>query len=86
MLNLSAKAAQGQAQGASLTQNPKRRLYQPTTTDASTCQAQVLRFFVDTDEPGNLTMLRIPLYSVDGSVYVYGRESVVTMTYDTPAP
>jgi len=87
MLNQSTKAARAQAHGNhTVKQDPTHPRYQPTTTDNRTCQAQILRFFADSEEPGNLTMLRIPVYSVDGSVYSHERASVVTMTYDTPPP
>jgi Calcineurin-like phosphoesterase len=86
MLNQSASAAQAQAKGMSLIEHPKRRLYFPTATDARTCQAQILRFFVDTDYPGMLTLFRVPVYSVGGSVYFDTRASEVTVTYHSPSP
>lgn len=81
MLNRSAKAVQGAGQPRGLVDRTKSR-YVPGTLDPGNCQAQILRFFADSERPGELTMIRIPVGSVDGSVYVAGDPVAVSMAYD----
>jgi len=83
MLNRSAKvvAASGASPQALVERTNAR--YVPATLDTTNCQAQILRFFSDSDRPGELIMFRIPVQSVDGSVYVDREPTVVSMPYDS---
>ncbi len=81
MLNRSAKAARAPlAPPGALAERGNRR-YVPGALDTTNCQAQILRFYADPDRPGELTLLRVPVNAVDGSVYVEGEPTVVSMTY-----
>jgi hypothetical protein len=82
MLNQSAKAARAQAQGATFIDEANRKNYYPTTTNAHTCQAQILQFFADTTKPGLLKLFRVPIYSFDGGAsYEPAAASEVTLAY-----
>jgi hypothetical protein len=56
-------------------------------TDTRNCQAQILRFYSDTDNRGQLLMYRIPIWSEDGSKYYPDKPSVgVKLPFDSPPP
>lgn len=84
MLNKSASAARKGIKGQSTSFERKKLLYVPGMVNTRNCQAQILRFYADPNEYGQLTMVRIPIRSTDGSNYVMQGASVVKMYYDTP--
>lgn len=85
MLNKSRKAAKRSPNGPQAPFDRTRQRFVPATLDPGHCQAQILRFFSDEKRPGQLTLIRIPVSSIDGSVYVPGEPATVTLHFDTPA-
>lgn len=85
MLNKSERAANAAANSAPTRAKRKKPRYCVAAVDWNPCQAQILQFFADPNEHGQLIIVRTPVSSVDGSVYVgEGEESsMVVMTYDT---
>lgn len=85
MLNKSEKAANTSNKPPPAQSTRKKPRYSLGAVDASNCQAQVLRFFADTEQPGQLVMFRIPVWSEDGSEYREDMPSAgVRMFYNTP--
>jgi hypothetical protein len=85
MLNKALPAAKGGVAAASPA--PEVAGFSIRETDSRNCQAQILQFFSDTDNPGQLVMYRIPVWSEDGSKYATDQSSVgVRFSFDSPGP
>lgn len=67
MLNKDLSKASGNSVAA--TASPVVKGYSIRAQDPRNCQAQILQFFSDTDQPAQLVMFRIPVWSEDGSKY-----------------
>lgn len=59
-------------------------LFKPASVLNYNCQAQILRFLASETRPGILQLVRIPVFSVDGSHYEVGDPDGVTLQYSTP--
>ncbi|MCI0627700.1 MAG: metallophosphoesterase [Acidobacteria bacterium] len=81
MLNKSERAANAAVNQEPTQESRQKRRYMKSVMDWSNCQAQILRFYSDPDQYGQITMHRIPVSAVDGSVYIEGAPSVLKMTY-----
>jgi DNA-directed RNA polymerase specialized sigma24 family protein len=81
MLNMSRKLASATAVGKSPVEIRENRKYNRAAIDWTSCQAQILRFYAHVGEPGKLTMIRVPVRSVDGSVYVEGLPTSVSFSF-----
>jgi hypothetical protein len=61
--------------------------YSIAAKDIRNCQAQILRLFSDTENPGQLVMFRTPVWSEDGSIYDVDETSKpVRFAFDAAAP
>ena len=84
MLNKSRRAARQMIPpGAAVAVRDHDR-FVPSTVDGTNCQAQILRFSASPAHPGALQMVRVPVVSVDGSLYEPGEPDGLTLHYATP--
>ncbi len=58
-------------------------MYDPSTVLARNCQAQILRFRACEQRPGMLEMVRIPIFSENGSLYEEGDPDGTLLSYAT---
>lgn len=82
MLNKSRRAARPAAAAPA---SPRAHdQFVPATVDSSNCQSQILRFMASADLPGVLWVARVPVLSVDGTLYEAGIPDWLVLHYDTP--
>jgi hypothetical protein len=88
MLNKSFAQAEAAAAGTkeiepSRVIDRKVKLFAPATVSPHHCQAQVLQFLACPDHPGSLQLVRIPVYSQDGTVYESGEADATILHFAT---
>lgn len=61
----------------------KAELFAPATVSPHHCQAQILRFLACASHPGSLQLVRIPVFSKDGTLYEAGDADGTMLHFQT---